>query len=33
LLFLSINEGELSDNSGTFQVRVTVEQPRTVAKQ
>jgi hypothetical protein len=33
LLFLSINESELSDNSGTFQVRVTVEQPRTVAKQ
>jgi hypothetical protein len=33
LLFLSINEGELSDNSGTFQVRVIIEQPRTVAKQ
>jgi hypothetical protein len=33
LLFLSINEGELSDNSGAFNVRVVVEQPRTVAKQ
>jgi hypothetical protein len=33
LLFLSINEGELSDNSGAFNVRVIVEQPRTVAKQ
>jgi hypothetical protein len=33
LLFLSINEGELSDNSGAFNVKVTIEQPRTVAKQ
>jgi hypothetical protein len=31
LLFLSINEGELSDNMGAFNVHVVVEQPRTVA--
>jgi hypothetical protein len=31
LLFLSINEGELSDNTGAFNVHVVVEQPRTVA--
>lgn len=31
LLFLSVNEGELTDNSGSFAVRLVVEQPRATA--
>jgi len=31
LLFLSVNEGELSDNSGNFAVHLVIEQPRASA--